>query len=126
VVLKVVDKVLLPVLAQEVVLYLRRVRRPLKVEQGDCVGYFLPPHPLVHYSRNDWVVVALQQNVAVALGVDFLASHLSVFLLNLLLFVQLLKLIALMDIHWLPSITYMLELVGLRILVCLNSTLVRV
>jgi len=88
------------------------------------VGYFLPPHSLVHYSRNDWVVVALQQNVAVALGVDFLASHLSVFLLNLLLFVELLKLIALMDIHWLPSITYMLELVGLRILVCLNSALV--
>ena len=99
-----VHQVLLPVLAQEVVLYLRRIRRPLKVEERDCMWDFLPPDTCIHHSRNDRVVIALQQNVAVALSVDFLASHLSVFLLNLLLFIQLIKLVTLMHIHWLPCV----------------------
>jgi hypothetical protein len=125
-VFKVVDKVLLSVLAQEIVFYLRGVRGPFEVEECDSVRYFLPPDALVHNSRYDRVVVAFQQDIPIALRVHFLSSHLGIFLLNFLLLVQLLKLIPFMHCHWLTCITQMLGLVWLRILVSLYSTLIRV
>lgn len=112
-VLKVVHKVLLAMFAEEVVLNVRGVRRPLKVKQGDRVGDLLPARPRIEHPLDNRVVVAFHQNVAVTLDVAvfvrLVASHLRVLLLNFLFFIVDLKLCPLVARHLLALVVQMLR-----------------